>query len=260
MNVRVPIVIKLGGSILTDKHGGKPALKERVVRRLARDIARNCRKETLVLLHGGGSFGHPLAHRYGLVGKRLSRGNFLGVGMTISAMRELGTRLATAFFAAGLPVIPLQTSSFIRKERGKLVGDFTTVEHILAKGGIPLLGGDVVIERGRSVIASADALAVALAKRFHARKIFFATDVAGIYERFPIRQGARPLRMADRATIRRIASSNTSRNQYDVTGDMGGKLASLSPLRNCEVTIFNGLTPGAFARALKKKTGTRIVL
>jgi isopentenyl phosphate kinase len=237
-------------------------LRAGVVNRLARDIARSCRKRPLILLHGGGSFGHPLAHRFDLHGKLLSAKNFIGVGLTVASMRNLGSQLAVALLRRSVPVVPLQTGSFVTREHGKLAfSGFAVIESILAGGGIPLLGGDVVIDSGkRSAIASADALAVVIAKRFHARRVLFASDVAGVYERFPPLPGTRPRIRLDRSMARSIGQVKGKRSGFDVTGGMSGKLRSLLPLRNCEVTIFNGLVPGALARALKGRAGTRIRL
>ncbi len=48
-------VLKIGGSILTDKIGEKGALPEEI-ERVAREVA--SRPRDLVLVHGAGSFGH----------------------------------------------------------------------------------------------------------------------------------------------------------------------------------------------------------
>ena len=69
-----PIVLKLGGSVITDKNGELAARTE-VINRLAEEIAL-ARKESLIIIHGGGSFGHPTANKHaikeGLKAGRLS--------------------------------------------------------------------------------------------------------------------------------------------------------------------------------------------
>mgnify|MGYP001585179995 CR=1 FL=1 len=265
------IVLKLGGSVITDKQRGNAVVRVRLVKRLAREVSEVCfphagrrKPPHLVILYGGGSFGHPLAHRYRLSGRKLSKETLVGAGRTISAMRELGTRLAGVFLDAGVPVVPLQTSSFVEQKRGSVViKDYSLIETILERGGVPLLGGDVVIaDRRQTAIASADTLASALAKHFHSRRLLFATDVDGVYEHFPPRAGERPLSVIRRRALRALAAPRAvSRRARDVTGAMGGKIRSLLSLRSCEVLVFSGLTPGALAGALRgKRPGTRIVL
>ncbi len=56
-------VLKIGGSILTDKTRDNAARLDEISR-VAQEIA--ARPEDLVLVHGAGSFGHFPAKRYGL--------------------------------------------------------------------------------------------------------------------------------------------------------------------------------------------------
>lgn len=253
----------MGGSIITDKRSGNPVVRTRLVRRLAREVVRNLHSP-LILLFGAGSFGHPLAHQYRLSGRPLSADAFTGMAKTISAVRRLGGALADIFLEEGVRVVPLQTSSFTRQEKGKLVViNYSLIEDILSYGGIPMFGGDVIIaDRRRTAIVSADALASELARHFRSRKILFATDVSGVYERFPARAHERPLSVILRKDLRVMTASETIKNSaLDVTGAMMGKLHSLLPLRNCTVTIFSGLVPNALTKVLRgEKLGTSIAL
>jgi len=57
------ILLKLGGSLLTDKN--KPfSIREDVVKSAVRQVIEANKK--IILIHGGGSFGHPLAKFLGL--------------------------------------------------------------------------------------------------------------------------------------------------------------------------------------------------
>src|SRR5258708_2350151 len=111
-----PIILKLGGSVITEKRSGKPVIRTSQVKRLAREVARSTHSP-LILLYGGGSFGHPLAHKYRLSGLALSKDALIGAGRTTSAMRRLGDALATIFLDVGVPLVPLQTSTLVREER-----------------------------------------------------------------------------------------------------------------------------------------------
>ncbi len=260
-------VVKLGGSVVTDKKRGQPTLRTLRSKEIAREIARVRSKKRnlqLILLYGAGSFGHPLAHRYRLLNQSLSRRTLMGVGYTISAMRELGTRLSALFLDAGIPVVPLQTSSFTYVRRGRLrFTDLSILETILKKGGVPLLGGDVVFsDRKRTAIASADRLAVALAKKFKNARLFFATDTDGVYATFPPRKGGRPLTKLNRTAIKAFLKTQLLKTmRTDVTGAMPGKLNALLAVRDTTAMIFNGNTRGAFVDVLSgKKRGTRVVL
>ena len=64
MSVSRPIILKIGGSAITDKTG-ELAAKTEIINRLAEEIKR-ADLDNLIVVHGGGSFGHPNALKYGL--------------------------------------------------------------------------------------------------------------------------------------------------------------------------------------------------
>lgn len=259
-------ILKLGGSILTDKKAGRPVLRTRRVREMARELAcvLSGRKHVrLILLYGAGSFGHPVAHRYKLLDQPLSRRTLMGVGYTVSSMRELGTRLAEVFLDAGISVVPLQTSSFAHMRKGRVhFTDISILETILGNGGVPLLGGDVVCAGKRTAIASADALAVELSKKMKKTLLYFATDVDGVYAKFPPRKNERPLPALDRTAVRDFLTVRRSKiTRTDVTGAMPGKLRALLGAKNTTAMIFNGKRHNSIADALSgKNKGTKVVL
>ena len=260
-------IIKLGGSIITDKQSGQPILRTRRIRQLAGEIAQARKKQPalrLVLLHGAGSFGHPLAHRYRLCGRPLSSDTFVAMGRTINSTRTLGTYLSRELLKADIPVVPLQTSSCVRMRLGRVcIADMSMIEEILKHGGVPLLGGDVVLsDREESAIVSADALVVELARRLDRPRLFFASDVAGVYATFPPRGREHPLERLDRATIQNILATSASHGtRTDVTGAMHGKLQALLALRGVSAFIFNGNSRGSMLAALAgEPMGTAVVL
>jgi len=64
-----PTILKIGGSVITDKNG-ELAAKTEDINRIAEEIKR-ADAENLVVVHGGGSFGHPTAKKYGIKDKVL---------------------------------------------------------------------------------------------------------------------------------------------------------------------------------------------
>jgi len=265
-----PIILKFGGSIITDKRSGKPVVRTRLIKRLAREIAHVRSNKVakqhppLILLYGAGSFGHPLAHKYRLLGRTLSIETLVGMAKTTSTVCKLGIALTDIFLEEGVSVVPLQTSSFVQEQKGKLViTNYPLIEDILSHGGIPMFGGDVIIaDRRRTAIVSADTLASELVQHFRSQKLLFATDVNGVYKRFPAQNHEKPLSVISRKELQVMTTSHVVKKiALDVTGAMAGKLRALLPLRNCTVTIFNGLFPNTLTKVLRDEMlGTRIVL
>ena len=55
-------VLKVGGSVLTEKGEERKARKDEI-RRISKEISSSGRKN-LILVHGAGSYGHPQAKKY----------------------------------------------------------------------------------------------------------------------------------------------------------------------------------------------------
>ena len=89
---------KLGGSVITDKTKAF-SFREDVVAALGEEITAS--HERVVLVHGGGSFGHPLAKEYGLTSGAYSRGGE-GVSKTRDAMYALNQLVCRALRGAGV--------------------------------------------------------------------------------------------------------------------------------------------------------------
>lgn len=261
------IILKLGGSIITKKRSGVPMLEIQRLKAIGR-ILRNFRRAhpsaRLILLHGGGSFGHPLAHRYHLEGKKLNKESWREVSVTTNAMRDLTTRIVALLLRAGVPAVPLHTASMASIARGRLIlAHPDPIETVLTTGGIPVLGGDVVVaDKTRATVLSADTLAAFLASRLPSPRILFATDVPGVYAIFPPNPNATPLRTITRPLFRALISRGRPHtSKHDVTGGMLGKLLALKDLTACEVRIFDGRDPRNLALALRGSApGTTIRL
>ena len=263
---RQTIILKLGGSVLTEKMSGKPQLKKAVVRQLAKELKQFVKyspQTKIILLHGAGSFGHPLVYRYKLLEQPLTAPKLLGCVKTICSMRHMGNLLINYFQFANLPVLPIQTSAVLTEKNNTMaLSNLRQLWQMLNTGFIPMLGGDVgFTEKKQAVVISADKLAVMLAKAFPNSKIIFATDVDGVFEKFPPPNNAQPFSVLYSKKIKNILKKmNEQKNGYDTTGSMAGKLRALLSLRKKEVIIFNGLKQGNLTKALTgQQVGTRLI-
>jgi len=279
MNVTI---IKIGGSIITHKHSGRPTLATGAVRRLARelvDLHRSNRLGPCILLHGAGSFGHPLVFRHKLNGRRLSRETISPVTQTIQRVNRLTSLLVEELLRAGLPrgsslrglpVVPLQTTSMVtgRDSQWKFLGK-KILARLLRSGTIPVMSGQLVIsDDGQSTVMSADRLMMILAKIFKTTRLIFCTDVDGVYKIFPPRVGESHIKKLDRPALMRLihAPNNprhirTNVSEVDVTGAMTGKLREILNIKNATVAIVNGWKAGRLRSAFgSKPQGTMIRL
>src|SRR3989344_775414 len=227
------IVLKLGGSIITKKTSSKLEIKKRVVRQIAKELklfTHRFPESKIILLHGAGSFGHPLVYKYKLLKKPLTGRQLFGFSKTVCSMRHMANLLTEIFLSNKLPILPIQTSAADLPNVQK-------IKQILYAGFIPLLGGDMSLtKKKQAVVISADKLAVILAKAFHTPRIFFLTDVDGVFEKFPPSGGSQALSILYRKKLKNLLKKiRLRKNRYDVTGGMGGKLQTLLELKEKEV-------------------------
>ena len=56
------VIIKVGGSVITDKKSSEPKLNENNLEIFARDVSKIFRKKSarLIICHGAGSYGHQI--------------------------------------------------------------------------------------------------------------------------------------------------------------------------------------------------------
>lgn len=261
------IIIKLGGSIITEKLSGRPRLRKAVIRQLTRELKlfiQRFPKVKIILLHGAGSFGHPLVYRHKLLEQPLTGSRLLGFAETVCSMRQMANLLTESFRDINLPVLPLQASAVLNEKNNTMaLFNIRHLKQILDTGFIPLLGGDMgLTKKNQAIVVSADKLAVLLAKTLPNSKIIFATDVNGVFAEFPVSDNVKPLPVLSRKEIKSMLKKmNELKIRYDVTGGMAGKLRIMLLLRNKEVIIFNGLRPGNLTKALAEESvGTRLVL
>ncbi len=247
-NVRV---VKLGGSAITFKDQPR-ALRWNAIRSLLRDLGRYYSERggeaRVVLIHGGGSYGHPVVKS---CVSRLGRIDESCFVETADSMDTLDYVLRKYAIAAGLPAVSLPPRSFCAIASGNPVCYTEALTALLRRGLVPLTYGDVVASDGGFGVLSGDTLAWYIARELGASEIVFVTDVDGLYDRDPkVHSGARRITQASIDEVLGFLSESSS--GVDVTGGMLRKLyeGKRLGLRNVKVKIVSGLVEGGLYNAL----------
>lgn len=233
------MVLKLGGSVITDK-SGDCAIDHARLREIAGELAAH-RETALVLVHGAGSCGHPEARRY-RINDGLAGDNVPGVYETHTAVSSLNTAVVTALRDAGVEAIGIHPLDLCLAEDGRLVSFETRhIAEMTEHGIVPVLHGDVVMDRLRgSCIVSGDQLVTRLAVALGSGRVGLATDVPGV-----LANGSVVPRI-DRATAATLDVGGSGKT--DVTGGMRGKIAELLALADADIEshIFHVSKIGRF--------------
>lgn len=216
-------IVKLGGSAITIKD--RPFIVRRnALRSMCTQVLDHVKRGgRVVVVHGGGSFGHPLAIAYKLNRGLIDYESYVGVSLTRLAMRRLNEFVVREFMRLGGKPFTIEPSSSFILEEGLLKRYFVdAVEVSLKKGFIPILHGDVVIDesqRGISIL-SGDTIASTLALALKADKLIYVIDVDGIYLEDPKRNpNAELVRFLSESMLEKISIS-----EADATGGLARKI------------------------------------
>jgi isopentenyl phosphate kinase len=169
---------------------------------------------------------------------------------TRRSLGRLQQYLLDAFLRARIPIVGISPFDHLISDRFELVDDdyaqlFQRLEYLLARGYVPMLHGDVLLDCTRHWrIFSGDDLLLKLADYFRPRLCVFLTSVPGI-----LRSDGRVIEQfnVDRSQFDELGQSSAN---VDVTGSMKNKIMiasdivkKLSP--TCHVFIVHGLSDNA---------------
>lgn len=250
------IFLKLGGSLLTDK-AAVEALRPGVLSRLALEIQQALagrEKLRLVIGHGSGSFGHVAASKFGTRQGVHSPDEWLGFVEVSSAAARLNGIVREAMLESGVPAVTFQPSASAVCVDGEIVAmAVEQIQKALAEGLVPLLYGDVAIDRNRGgTIISTEEILSYLAPHLEPQRFLLAGETDGVTD---IKGQTIPLITG--ANIDTIRSQLGQSRGTDVTGGMAGKVSDMLALSRSQPTmgihIFSGLVDGAVLRSLTGK-------
>ena len=227
------VLLKLGGSVITDKSKGRCVINQKNLDYIGRVIAA-ARGREIVLVHGAGSCGHPEAKEHHL-DKGLDPIYKTGIFITHRAVRNLNDAVVDTLRAHGAEAIGMHPLGAGIAQDGRLI-DFEKrhIELLLQYGIIPVLHGDVVMDLSRGAcIISGDQLVSFLPRAIRIDRIGLATDVPGVLDGGRV---VRQISAASRDTLNLGRSEN-----LDVTGGMKGKIDELLRLaaEGTESAIFH---------------------
>ncbi len=235
-------VIKLGGSLLTDK-STPYKLRDNIG-----DIGRELREcmdtdliESLVLIHGVGSFGHPPVLEHELYKGFKDESQLIYLTKTQNIVNNYRLTLAKNLHDAGIPVNLMHPSSMVLGEKMAVKDyNFKSLKGFLSLGMIPFLGGDLMYDdvMGFSV-CSGDQLAVVISKELGAKRLIYATDVEGVFTEDPkSNPNANAINEININTLEGLIQNMKESGTLDASGRMVGKLNSIL---KAKALITNGL-------------------
>lgn len=203
----------------------------------------------------------PTIKKYGGIVRDLHRAGHrvvvvVGGGPTarsyISCARELGLSEAQA------DIIGIEASRLNALLLAYAVGDevYLPIPRSIEEFLRAWVTGKVVVLGGLQPGQSTAAVAAVIAETVGARKILYASDVDGVYDKDPRRYGdARRLDVVCFDEVQRFVRQSFEAGGYELLDPVALAVAKRG---NVEVTVFNGLVPENVYEALRGSVGTRI--
>lgn len=248
--------IKLGGSLITDKHQPR-AVKADVIASLM-DQIRLSREEhpdlQMILGHGSGSYGHVPGKRHNTrAGVRTSE-DWQGFVEVWRQARDLNNIVLEAMHAAGLPAFAFPPSAWLQSNQGRATTwNLDPLRSALAANLIPVVNGDVVFDHslGGTIFSTEEVFSV-IAPELNPDQILLCGLEPGVWLDHPL--CSKLLHRIEISSADEILAEIGEAAGIDVTGGMVEKvrlmLRLVAKLPNLQVRIFSGLQPEDLYRAL----------
>ncbi len=250
------VLVKLGGSLITNKdkpYTARPEIMAQLVEEVSLIRHENPNLK-LIIGNGAGSFAHQSAKKYNTIDGFLSDEEKIGFCFVHQDALDLNRILAKVFLQASLPVISLPPLTMVVTHNKKLfTSDFCTIENSLQAGLIPLVFGDVVLDKAiGGTVLSTDTLLAELAKYFYLQHKFQVRLVnAGNYPGVRDKDGQvlSNITPANYSQIKVVLGKSES---VDVTGGMAQKVEEFLAISSLGIDcwIIDGNIPGNLAKAV----------
>lgn len=257
--MRELIILKLGGSLITDKN--KPfSLRREVIEDIGREL-RDISNIYMIIVHGGGSYAHPIAKRYKVFEGYKTRDHLRGFLETAKTVRRLNNEVVETLVNSGFPCIGIPASTFIVTRGGRIeTCNLDSFFSALDIGITPVTCGDAVFDRElKFTVLSGDTITSYLSTRLRAKKAIYALDVDGVYIRDRV---SGDIKLADRLSPG-MPIETFKTLEEDVTGGIIRKIEEgfVAVESGVEVILLNGLVRGRIRSAIlgEEVVGTRLV-
>ena len=226
------ILIKLGGSIITNKE--KPlSARRKAIDSILNQIKRI--REPMILVHGGGSYGHYWSVKYDMHTKP-AKYDMRGVSIVKNSMIDLNKIILNSAVKNRINAYCLPPTDFMNGNK-PIKNKILTINEIAKSGLTPITYGDALwFGKKKSYILSGDVIMTMIGKILKPRLSIFVLDVDGVYSNTKSKKLIHDFKK-EKPII--------SKNKIDVTGGMTRKITEATNMSKSGLKVFfvNGNKP-----------------
>jgi len=231
----------MGGSIITNKDRPLSPRKKTIDK-----ITKNLKKisEPVILVHGGGSFGHYWSVRYDMHTKP-AKYDYHGIAIVKNSMIELNKIILDSMVKNKLNPYCLPPTDFMAGDK-PILSKIKQIKNMAESNLTPVTFGDALwYGQKKSYILSGDRIMSILAKSLRPRLSIFLLNVDGLYSDFNTKKLIYDMK-DQQASIQEIS--------MDVTGGMKRKVEEAIKISKMGLKVFfvNGNKPHRVVDAIQK--------
>ncbi|MHB1908854.1 MAG: isopentenyl phosphate kinase [Nitrososphaerales archaeon] len=240
-------LLKLGGSLITYKnekltpnHNGMKSVVKAIVN------SNVLQSQKLILVHGGGSFGHHYAYTFKLTTEPKPM-KPIAISKTNGAMIKLHSIVLDELSSAGIPTDTIIATDLVSDSKISKNG-MARIKQAVSNDLVPISFGYVQSKNKVAHIISGDAIIEAIVSSMRVKRVIFAMDVDGIYKDSSLSGSIIP-RLSYHQRI------ETKNRLHDRTGGVRSKIEIGFRLckRGTQVFYANGTKPERIANLLSGK-------
>lgn len=259
------VLLKLGGSLITDKNSPR-SLRRNTLSRLANEIAAAFQQSPslqLIIGHGAGSFAHVPAKKHGTRHGVQTPEQWLGFAEVWWEAATLNRLVMEAFHDAGLPAMSFAPSASVTARDGKVARwDLGPLKAALEASLLPVIFGDVIfdLQRGGTILSTED-LFTHLVSELQPGRMLLAGIEPGVWQDFPNR--SQVIAKITPGTYQDILPVLSGSAATDVTGGMESKVGQgislINEFPDLEILIFSGDEPGILQKVLQGSSSGTVI-
>lgn len=266
MAIKTAILLKLGGSVITDKNS-KNTLRKDVLGQLVGEIYK-FRSENpgqfLIVGHGQGSFAHFPAKQYQTKAGFVSSDSRFGMAITQFTVGQLHQLVLAEMLRQKLPAVSFRvnSSAIARNSKQTFLAGEVLLEN-LNQGLLPVTSGDVLVDSLKGCTVWSTEIILEEIARFllnhdlKVSRIVHVTDVAGVID-----GNGKTIPEISPDDVGKVKNNIVASNKTDVTGGMWHKIESCLGVSGVgiESVIITGLVKNNLYNCLSGKNfiGTTI--
>jgi len=236
------ILIKLGGSIITNKD--KPlSPRKKTIDSILKEIGKI--KEPIIIVHGGGSYGHYWSVKYDMHTKP-AKTTPKGVAIVKNSMVALNKIILDSAVKNRINSYCLPPTDFMNGNKS-IKSKILAIRSIAKSGLTPITFGDALwFGQKKSYILSGDVIMTIIAKILKPRLSLFVLDVDGVYSDLKTKKLIHDFKKE---------KPEITNNKMDVTGGMTRKITEANNMAKAGLKVFfvNGNKPKRISDAISGK-------